>query len=179
MKKRLDRIAAIIQAVSLLDVRLVKASAFARIRHPSELKNGEMAVSHEGSVRSWEKGTLTVAATIDLQISERAVKAEPSVGIHAEFELIYKLPAKTDAARAELEEFAAVNGVFQAWPYSREFIQNTMVRMGLPALILPVFRLRDMEREKPHAGEPEVEAGSVAVTGRREKPATKRPRGPQ
>ena len=41
-----------------------------------------------------------------------------------------------------LHAFSATNGVFNAWPYWREFVQNTTARMGLPTpVIVPVFRL--------------------------------------
>jgi preprotein translocase subunit SecB len=36
-----------------------------------------------------------------------------------------------------------LNGVFHVWPYWREMVQNTLARMGLPPLILPVFRVGD------------------------------------
>ena len=44
------------------------------------------------------------------------------------------------ATREDLEAFCAMNGVFNAWPYAREFVQSSMARMNLPALVLPVMR---------------------------------------
>jgi preprotein translocase subunit SecB len=41
---------------------------------------------------------------------------------------------------AHLDAFAKTNAVFNAWPYWREFVQSTTVRMGLPPLVTPVFR---------------------------------------
>ena len=36
--------------------------------------------------------------------------------------------------------FAKYNGVFNAWPYWREFVQSMTARLNLPPLTLPVFR---------------------------------------
>jgi hypothetical protein len=38
--------------------------------------------------------------------------------------------------------FAGLNGVFNAWPYFREFLQSATTRMGIPQFVLPVFRVR-------------------------------------
>ena len=40
----------------------------------------------------------------------------------------------------QLVAFGALNGVFNAWPYCREFVQSMSTRMGLPALTIPVHR---------------------------------------
>jgi len=37
--------------------------------------------------------------------------------------------------------FARTNGIYNAWPYWREFVQNMIARMNLPPLVIPVFRL--------------------------------------
>ena len=57
------------------------------------------------------------------------------------FEVSYRLPEAFSASARELQEFAEVNGVFNVWPYCREFIQTTTARMGLPPVVLPLFRV--------------------------------------
>ncbi len=66
----------------------------------------------------------------------------PVVSIHASFLLIYDFNDEFEKYPDEaFKAFAEMNGVFNAWPYWREFVQNATVRMGLPALTIPVFRL--------------------------------------
>jgi len=69
---------------------------------------------------------------------------DPIVTIHATFELHYSIPAETAPSQEELTAFAASNAIFNVWPYWREFIQATCIRMGHPPLLLPVFRLENV-----------------------------------
>ena len=36
--------------------------------------------------------------------------------------------------------FASRNGIFNAWPFFREFVQSTVARMGMPPLMIPLFK---------------------------------------
>ena len=70
--------------------------------------------------------------------------SEPVVLIHASFLLCYDFKDKFENHPDEaFKAFAEMNGVYNAWPYWREFVQNATVRMGLPALTIPVFRISE------------------------------------
>lgn len=60
--------------------------------------------------------------------------------IRCEFELVYSLTAPTALDEACIQAFANVNGVFNSWPYFREFVQSASTRLGLPPLVVPVFQ---------------------------------------
>ena len=67
---------------------------------------------------------------------------KPVVLINASFLLSYDFNDEFDNYPDEaFKKFAETNGVFNAWPYWREFVQNATVRMGLPSLTIPVFRI--------------------------------------
>jgi hypothetical protein len=68
------------------------------------------------------------------------------VAVNVSFELTYRIPENMSTSDEQLEEFARVNGVFNAWPYFREFVHASLARMGLPPLILPVYRLSKPKR---------------------------------
>lgn len=55
--------------------------------------------------------------------------------------------------------FANVNGMFNAWPYVRELVHSTVARMGLPPMILPVYRVAS---ETPRKVEAPPKAKAVA-----------------
>lgn len=55
--------------------------------------------------------------------------------------------------------FANVNGMFNAWPYARELVHSTVARMGLPPMILPVYRVAS---ETPRKVEAAPKAKAVA-----------------
>jgi hypothetical protein len=40
-----------------------------------------------------------------------------------------------------IEAFARINAIYDAWPYWRELVQNLTSRMGIRPIIVPVFRV--------------------------------------
>jgi preprotein translocase subunit SecB len=61
--------------------------------------------------------------------------------IKARIEIIYSIPENSQFTQHQLRSFAKSNGMLNAWPYWREFIQNVVQRAGLPPLTLPLFRV--------------------------------------
>lgn len=74
-------------------------------------------------------------------LRDGAIEADPALFIHAVFVLVYSITSLEGIEDVNLGAFAATNGVYNAWPYWREFVQSTTVRMGLPAVVAPVFRV--------------------------------------
>lgn len=66
--------------------------------------------------------------------------SKPCCEIVAQLSLTYDCPKATDFSPAHLEAFGQANGVFNAWPYWREFVQSTTTRMGLPPLVAPSLK---------------------------------------
>ena len=56
-------------------------------------------------------------------------------------ELNYTLPQGLRPSSNEVSAFSKTNAMLNSWPYWREFVQNTVARMNLPPLTLPLFRL--------------------------------------
>jgi len=73
---------------------------------------------------------------------------EPVIVIDASFVLTYKIDNFQGLTQKGFEQFANLNGIYNAWPYWREFVQNTIVRMGLPSLSIPVFRIVEPPKDK-------------------------------
>ena len=76
-------------------------------------------------------------------------EAEPAVTIEAAFLLLYSLSNDEGITEDHVKAFADLNGVYNAWPYWREFVQNTIARMELPPLTIPVFRIVSPDKTKP------------------------------
>jgi hypothetical protein len=73
---------------------------------------------------------------------------EPDFSLTAVFDLNYELRNPTSLSRRDLEHFAAVNSVFNAWPYWRELAHSTTLRMGIkPPLVVPVFTVSPIRTE--------------------------------
>ena len=67
-------------------------------------------------------------------------KVPPEVSIRLNLRLVYR--AEVVPSHDALRAFAEHSGLHTAWPYWREFVQSATTRLGLPALTIPVFRLR-------------------------------------
>lgn len=60
--------------------------------------------------------------------------------VEALFVLHYGIDSFEGLKKPNIDAFGELNGLYNAWPYWREYVQSTTVRMGLPALTIPVFR---------------------------------------
>ena len=86
-----------------------------------------------------------------LEVSIRFEFAAPSpiadeqdkqVNVSTRLRLEYVVPK--DRGSIEMEDaniFGRVNGIYNAWPYLREYIQASLVRLGLPQFELPLLRV--------------------------------------
>ncbi len=79
--------------------------------------------------------TFSVVTTMDGE-----PEPDPTLLIDATLVLVYSLDSLDGLEDQNFQAFALTNGVYNAWPYWREFVQSATVRMGLPALVPPVFR---------------------------------------
>lgn len=91
-------------------------------------------------------------------------KREPFAIIQASFLLVYSAESLEDITQENIDKFAELNGIYNSWPYWREFVQNTIARMNLPPLTIPVFRLFPPKKKQ-------VEAKPAEGTALQEKPS--------
>ncbi len=72
---------------------------------------------------------------------KKAEQDEPFLNIKAMFALVYRAKDLSKLSKKAFDSFGQANGIYNAWPYWREFVQNVTTRMGLPSLTVPVFRI--------------------------------------
>lgn len=83
-------------------------------------------------------------------------KQLPVVSVECCFQADYKLEEGYEPQPDELKAFKDGNAIFNCWPYFREQLQNTLVRMNFPPLTAPFLRLtpkkkRQLEAEQDHS----------------------------
>lgn len=84
---------------------------------------------------------------VQLELSREAVLQEGEepdarrFDFAATFVLIYQVADAVSFEDDELRSFGAINGLYNVWPYWREFIQSASTRMGLPALTIEVLKI--------------------------------------
>ena len=146
MSKAVDGLRELIAEVEIEDVRLVEAKVETKVRSPSNAGAVDLLVNRtaEISEHQEENGTFFVVATMRAQLVPEQAEEEPLVSIETRFELQYRLPKGFHVDPQTLTAFAETNGIYNAWPYWREFVQSMFVRMGLPPLVLPLLRAREM-----------------------------------
>lgn len=89
-----------------------------------------------------ERNQFTVFTDFILEVTSKDDPEKRSIlTIQAVFALGYSVDQISNFSNENLDAFARTNGVFNAWPYWREFVQNTVVRMGFPAITIPVYRV--------------------------------------
>ncbi|MYD71373.1 MAG: hypothetical protein F4W89_11630 [Acidobacteria bacterium] len=153
-------LARIVSVVEIDSVRLCEAHC--RSVHPMEIgEESYVKSSYEASVvnEPGESEPLEIEVAFRLDVSNASDQREFQAEIRAKFELSYQIPADEEFSSEELEAFADINAVFNAWPYWREWVQTSMSRMGMPVMTVPVFRVqRPASAEAPATAETEDES---------------------
>lgn len=92
-----------------------------------------------------ESDTLEVAIVFEFVApSPLPDEKDMYVKIRASMRIAYSiLRDRGEAAAQDTQMFGRVNGVYNAWPYLREFVQSSLVRLGLPPYELPLLRAVD------------------------------------
>jgi hypothetical protein len=133
----------LISVVELVGVRLIEIRASNRLSTLQEKPPVTIEHTQKASVSAGdEAGRFVVFASIDVRINATDGENQPLVRIRAKVELRYKVPPSFPVLKKELNAFARVNAVYNAWPYFREIVQSVSGRMELPQMILPVYRIR-------------------------------------
>jgi preprotein translocase subunit SecB len=83
--------------------------------------------------------TVEVLVTLGLGLRKKG-DSEDWGNIRASVVLVYTFE-ETAPPEGKLASFAQVNAVYNAWPYLRELVQSLTVRMGMPPLTLPLYRV--------------------------------------
>lgn len=147
----LTDIAELIAAIDLRAVRLVESSCKRTPSlTPEAVAGAELRLAWSSKARKVHGGFI-VAARIVVTAEPKDGDAQSQIlSIECGLELEYGLPGSVTPSAGQLAAFAQTNGVFNAWPYWREFIQSMSTRMQLPPIVLPPFRMG----ASPHARTP-------------------------
>ncbi len=133
--------------VELKDVRLISS----KCRQTPEAASGKKTynINYSAKVETdKKKGYIVVIPEFHFEAFSKSITQEPVITIEAFFVLAYKIDNFQGLTQKGFEQFANFNGIYNAWPYWREFVQNTIVRMGLPSLSIPVFRIVEPTKDK-------------------------------
>ena len=133
----------LIQAAQLDAVRLRRLLAESRVRSTEEIGKAELTIGYSAApAKTRPQSGFWVNVRAEAVVKDATLTApESAVRIVADVELRYILPPGYELAEEDLNIFAETNAVLNAWPYLREAIQNSSVRLGFPPILLPLYRL--------------------------------------
>ena len=150
-KNMLELATKVSDRVEIQDVRTIRTQW--EVTPSAEKGRQELSFNTSVHVESQEEsGHVLVFATFTMNgVPEDSGKREKSFSIEATLLLLYKIGTFEGIEKDNLEAFGEINGVYNAWPYWREFVQSAITRMGLPKLTIPVFRLSGSPEQKKKA----------------------------
>lgn len=143
MDDKIKLVEAVAEQVEIANVRLIDSQVF----RPKDIESlpKELGAGHKSETEiDRENKKIWVEASFFFSAhNSEEDQEDPPIGAHATFLVIYDLPNihefKDDAIRA----FGHANGVYNAWPFWREYVYSTLARMALPPVTLPVFRFNE------------------------------------
>lgn len=87
-------------------------------------------------------------AIINFAIEMQNEDNKPIADITADFLVAYSINNTRGLKKEHYDAFATYNGIYNAWPYWREFVQSITSKMQMPTLTIPVYRFGNDELPK-------------------------------
>lgn len=102
--------------------------------HPAEDFSQEEAHQVQGRVSFQQLDEVKTTALVEFRMVLPLPNAQPasSVEIRSAFEVIYQIEDRDSRGEDAAEAFTRINAIFNAWPYWREFVSNSVARTGSP-----------------------------------------------
>ena len=123
-----------IQNVHLLETRAKRGRI--RDKMPGSLQFSVQVLTKVNQTKSMlaVQPRLTLVAKYD-----DAEDGDEALRIEASYSLAYALKSAEGLTSDHFDAFGGTNGLYNAWPFWREYVQATTARLGLPALTIPVL----------------------------------------
>jgi hypothetical protein len=158
--------AAVARVVELEDVRLVRVQAELSVSVDELLADECLLVispirhsvtySEENAVLDVEVSVAASLCRPQQDNNSVPTATKPLATASATCALRYSLAASPPPAELRnnlFESFAKINGVYNAWPYLRNTIHDVTGRLGIPPVVLPVYRVPRRQQAKPDGAE--------------------------
>ncbi len=136
------------QRIQILDVRLLETRAEHK---PFDSDNpGSVTTNiHVENNFNEQSKLLKVFPHFSLVVSQKDDSPENVfLRIEARFSVTYSLNSSEGLLQENYNAFGERNGVYNVWPYWREFVHSITSRMGLPPLIVPVYVIGESQTQQ-------------------------------
>jgi hypothetical protein len=132
---------------AVVNLVAVFAQEFSPIRAASGIPSPDktaldMVVKVDNVEQADDDGMLTVGILFVLrayEATEKAHQEQPRLEIKCKMIVMYHLPSFDGLSKESIVAFAKTSGVFSAWPYWREFVHSSSLRMSVDPIVLPTY----------------------------------------
>lgn len=123
--------------------------------HPERMPPTDALVLHVGPPLfrgscDESSAVMSCGVRLSLQLVTETDAKAPVIEIFAEYNLTYVLPDDFKCDDNVARIFAGRNAVFNVWGFFRELAHSSVARMGMPAAVLPLFRMPPLPQAGPH-----------------------------
>lgn len=143
---RYEMAAEIAQRVEIRDFHLVGSES--ALRHTGSPPPAHIRISHAAEPVMHDQTQVVARVAFRLKAHDDPSdfdneRFERGVLIEAVYQLAYDFKPMRNKKYGEqyFQAFAEYNAVHNAWPFWREFVHGMLGRMGLPAVVMPSFKL--------------------------------------
>ena len=136
------------------DVRLARAKVTAD-RPGSALKEQPITLSMGVKAERIEPSANSLLIDIDFRLTgsrnDSPLKKKTIICLECTFEVSYLLRPEFTPTTEQVNAFKDGNAIFNCWPYCRQYVQETIQKLGYPPLILPFLQVltKQNPRRKP------------------------------
>lgn len=142
--KKIEMAERIASFVDIADIALDEMHAVIH-SHDESVKSSEMEFGFRGTGEiDCHKPELIAKTEFFCRGVSAELDADPWIEITASYRIIYHLKDDPSASDDELKAFSEINGIFNTWPFWREFVYSMLARMGVKPIVMPTLRLEDL-----------------------------------
>jgi uncharacterized membrane protein len=152
--------------VTLVDAAVEKASNIGSLSRPLEL-----SFDYEPGVAAVKSGCANLQVRFNFRAADAAHNDVVTVKctLEASYSLAKDYSPETDVVHA----FHSANAVFNSWPFFREYVQSTVLRMNMPAPPVPLLRLVARPKDESALAPAEKEVRSSSPRRKRQAKSTR------
>lgn len=130
----------LIRTAEVASIRLAQLSARCDVA-PDALPNRKLRVQFATAATDMEGLDFRVRAEIVATAGTEDGPENAPVEIRAVYILRYRVPSSVTPTKRDLSLFAETSALLNIWPYWRQLVHETSLRMELPPILLPLYRV--------------------------------------
>jgi hypothetical protein len=144
--------------VTLIDATMARGTSLSSLTRPFKID-----VQFESGLAALSEKRANLQVKFQFRAIDSSAAENQVITLACTLEASYSLHEGYKPEPGEVDAFHKGNAVFNSWPFFREFVQSSVIRMNMPAPPVPFLRLAARPKEEESA----PFLGPPASSGRR------------